>query len=373
MIVRDEAATLEGCLRSLVGLADEVVVVDTGSADGTPELAARLGARVFAFPWGGDFAAARNEALRHVRGRFVLYVDADERVVSFPRGAPRDALLADASVVAYTVRFRPRSGFTRYREHRIFRHDPRIRFRGVIHETMLPDVQRVARADRLRIAPSTVAIDHLGYDGDQLRKRLRDVPLLRARLAATPEHVYSWNHLGHALEDLGDRAGARDAWQRGVEAVRRKPAPGPPDSLPYVALVQRDLADGGNPAALLEEALRRFPGNHLVTWVRARTLMARGRFAEARPLLAGLAAIDPEAVEDPIAYDARIFGRWAVAALALCCFRLGAYAASARHYARAEALAPDDPGFRARRLLAEARAAASGEAAAAPADRSPAG
>ena len=59
MIVRDEAVTLEGCLRSLVGLADEVVVVDTGSADGTPELAARLGARVFAFPWGGDFAAAQ--------------------------------------------------------------------------------------------------------------------------------------------------------------------------------------------------------------------------------------------------------------------------------------------------------------------------
>src|ERR1700675_1152507 len=98
LIVRDEAVMLGDCLRSLCGFADEVVVVDTGSTDGTRELAAGLGARVVTFPWRGDFAAARNEALRHARGRWILYVDADERVAPVAV-AEREALLTDDSVV----------------------------------------------------------------------------------------------------------------------------------------------------------------------------------------------------------------------------------------------------------------------------------
>ena len=357
MIVRDEAAMLGDCLRSLGGLVDEVVVVDTGSTDGTPELAAGLGARVVSLPWRGDFAAARNEALAHARGRWILYVDADERVGPVAP-AERDRLLADDAVVAYTVRFRPRTGFTRYREHRIFRNDPRIRFRGVIHESMVPDIRTVAASDGLRVAPSAVAIDHLGYDGDQRRKRLRDVPLLRARLAEDPGHGYSWQHLGHALEDLGDHDGARKAWLGGIEAARRRSAAFAPDCLSYAALIHRDLGRGADVTPLLDEAIARFPGNHLVRWIEARVLLRRGRAAEALPIFAALTEVDTEALveDDPLAYDARIFGVWAIAGLALACFRLGRYEESARHYARAEALEPGDPGHAVRRRLAEARA-----------------
>jgi tetratricopeptide (TPR) repeat protein len=360
MIVRDEAAMLGGCLASLRDLVDEIVVVDTGSTDGTPELAARLGARVVAVPWSGDFAAARNEALRRARGRWILYVDADERVGPVPP-AERRALLADDSAVAYTVRFRPRTGFTRYREYRIFRNDPRIRFHGVIHETMLPDLLAVAARERRRILPSAVRIDHLGYDGDQRRKRLRDVPLLHARLAATPDHVYSWNHLAHALEDLGDAEGARAAWLRAIDAARQKPEPVPADGLAYAALIQREMARGGDVTALVDEATARYQHNHLVRWVRGLALTRQGRFAEALPIFAALAAVDPETLEDDrLAYDVRIFGVWAAAGLALCCFRLGRFQESARHYARAEALAPHDPAHRVRRRLAEARTLAAG-------------
>ena len=356
MIVRDEAARLGGCLRSLCGLADEVVVVDTGSTDGTPELAAGLGACVIAFPWRDDFAAARNEALAHARGRWILYVDADERVAPV-QASERDALLADDSVVAYTVRFRPRTGFTRYREYRVFRNDPRIRFRGVIHETMLPDLMTVAAADGLRIAASPIAIDHFGYDGDQRRKRLRDIPLLHARLADDPGHGYSWQHLGHALEDLGDADAARRAWLQGIEASRRKPELCPSDLHSYVSVIQRDLARGLDVTQLLDEVIERFGENHLLRWIRGRSLMHRGCFAEALPIFAALAEVDAETlVEDTFAYDARIFGVWAVASRACCCFRLGRYEESARHYARAEALASEDPGHAVRRRLAEARA-----------------
>jgi len=64
LIVRNEEQSLGRCLDSVQGLGDEIVVVDTGSTDGTREVSAGRGARVFDFPWCDDFAAARNETLR---------------------------------------------------------------------------------------------------------------------------------------------------------------------------------------------------------------------------------------------------------------------------------------------------------------------
>ena len=66
LIVRNEEQSLGRCLDSVQGLGDEIVVVDTGSTDGTRVVAAGRGARVFDFPWCDDFAAARNETLRSI-------------------------------------------------------------------------------------------------------------------------------------------------------------------------------------------------------------------------------------------------------------------------------------------------------------------
>ncbi|MBM3334149.1 glycosyltransferase family 2 protein, partial [Candidatus Sumerlaeota bacterium] len=83
MIARDEADRIADCLRSVQGLVDEIVVVDTGSSDPTPAIARDLGARVIAMPWGDDFAAARNCSLEHATGEWILVLDADEKL--YPR------------------------------------------------------------------------------------------------------------------------------------------------------------------------------------------------------------------------------------------------------------------------------------------------
>jgi glycosyltransferase involved in cell wall biosynthesis len=358
LIVRDEEAVLADCLQSIRDVVDEIIVVDTGSVDESRRIARAFGARLIDRPWRDDFAAARNEALDAASGHFILYIDADERLLPTSRGAV-EQLLADPSAVCHTVLLRPQRGYTRYREHRIFRNDARIRFRGVIHETMLPGIEDVAARDGLRIVPSPLAIEHVGYEGDQRGKHRRNLPLLKARLAEDPRHVFSWHHLGRALLALGDPERAVRAWRAGIEVVRSRSESSPPDSLLYGSLLRHEMdAGGGGTPGLLEEGLARFPGNHLLAWLHGRRLVAEWRFEEAIGVFERLAAIDGETfVDDAVAYDARIFGAWALDALGLCCFRLGRFAESARHYAGAEAAAPDRVEYRTKRRLAEARGA----------------
>src|SRR5260370_10160931 len=92
MTVRNEEASLAACLSSVADLVDEIVVVDTGSTDGTKEMAARFGARVFDFSWCDDFAAAPNESVSHARGNWILWLDGDEHFDETNRLKPRGLL-----------------------------------------------------------------------------------------------------------------------------------------------------------------------------------------------------------------------------------------------------------------------------------------
>ena len=80
LIARNEEEMLPGCLASVRGVVDEVVVVDTGSTDRTRQVAAEAGALVLDRPWDDDFAAPRNLALSRATAGWVLALDADERL-----------------------------------------------------------------------------------------------------------------------------------------------------------------------------------------------------------------------------------------------------------------------------------------------------
>lgn len=78
MIVKNEEAVLARCLDSLHGIADEIVIVDTGSADRTKEIAARYTDKIYDFAWVDDFSAARNFAFSKCTMEYVYSADADE-------------------------------------------------------------------------------------------------------------------------------------------------------------------------------------------------------------------------------------------------------------------------------------------------------
>lgn len=78
----NEAKNIRGVIRSAKLVADQVLIVDSGSSDETVALAEKLGAQVIYRAWDQDFAAQRNFALTGVSCDWVLYLDADERLTA---------------------------------------------------------------------------------------------------------------------------------------------------------------------------------------------------------------------------------------------------------------------------------------------------
>ena len=90
---KNEAANLASCLAS-VAWCDDIVVVDSGSTDGTPDIARAAGARVVDFKWDGKFPKKKNWALANIpwKNDWVFIIDADERVTPVLEAAMRAAL-----------------------------------------------------------------------------------------------------------------------------------------------------------------------------------------------------------------------------------------------------------------------------------------
>ena len=102
MIVRNEERFLPDCLASVKGIVDEIVIVDTGSTDATYTIATNAGCMITPMEWSGDFSLARNESLSRCSGEWILYLDADERLV----GGQADLLkrlLRDQDIAAYSM------------------------------------------------------------------------------------------------------------------------------------------------------------------------------------------------------------------------------------------------------------------------------
>lgn len=109
VICRDEADRIGDCLESLA-FCDEIVVVDSGSTDGTLEIARKSATRVVSNPWPG-YVAQKNFALDQCAGDWILCLDADERVSPALRAAIERALASESSVAGFDTGDRQVAGF----------------------------------------------------------------------------------------------------------------------------------------------------------------------------------------------------------------------------------------------------------------------
>lgn len=143
MIVKDEAEILSRCLDSLDGIADEIIIADTGSRDKTKQVAAEYTDKIFDFPWDGDFAAARNFVFSKASMDFIYSADADEVLDAENRGRflrLKQTLSPGIDVVqmkyANQLRYNTTYNFdTEYRP-KLFRRLRTFRWAGPVHETV---------------------------------------------------------------------------------------------------------------------------------------------------------------------------------------------------------------------------------------------
>ncbi len=183
MIVRDEESNLPRCLASAAGAFDQIVVIDTGSTDRTPEIARECGAEVHHFAWEDDFAAARNASLRHAECRWVMWLDADDTLPPESREKLRN-LAADRSrmpgaLLISARMLREDSLASDTRQLRIFPNHPGVCFSGVIHEQVGPSLQRLGFPV---VDASDILVEHHGYVAAHAArsKAERNLPLLIA-------------------------------------------------------------------------------------------------------------------------------------------------------------------------------------------------
>lgn len=144
MIVKNEEEALPRCLDSVRDLVEEIVIVDTGSSDGTKEAARRFTSRVYDFPWQDDFAAARNFAFDQGRMEYLMWLDADDVLEPEDRArfrAEKAALAPSVDVVMmpYHTGFDETGApaFT-YERERLIRRGAGLRWAGAVHEAVPP-------------------------------------------------------------------------------------------------------------------------------------------------------------------------------------------------------------------------------------------
>lgn len=142
MIVRDEEETLGRCLQSVAGVADEIVIADTGSVDRTKEIASRFTQHVLDFHWVDDFAAARNFSFGHATGDYILWLDADDVLLPEDRAkllALKQTLdpSVDAVVMGYHTAFDASGNpIASTRRMRMVKRTTGFTWAGVVHEDL---------------------------------------------------------------------------------------------------------------------------------------------------------------------------------------------------------------------------------------------
>ncbi|MEK5029241.1 tetratricopeptide repeat-containing glycosyltransferase family 2 protein [Paenibacillus sp. FSL M7-1046] len=140
MIVRNEENSLPRCLSSVGAIADEIIIVDTGSTDNTKEIALSYGAVIYDFTWIDDFSAARNFAFSKATKEYIFWLDADDYLKDVDHARFRELKHSlpdgvDSVNMQYNLAFDKEGRVvTSLRRNRLVRRSCNFKWIGPVHE-----------------------------------------------------------------------------------------------------------------------------------------------------------------------------------------------------------------------------------------------
>ncbi|MCM3626973.1 glycosyltransferase family 2 protein [Paenibacillus glycanilyticus] len=193
LIVRNEEDVLARCLDSVKGIADEIIVVDTGSVDGTKEIISSYTSKVYDFEWIDDFAAARNYAFGKATCEYILWLDADDIFLEEDQVKLLElkaSLSADVDTVSMFYHLSKDENGTvtnRLRRNRLVKRAREFRWIGAVHEYL--EVYGKALA-------SDIAVTHASTRHDSDRNlRIYEQRLARGEELSPRDLYYYANEL----------------------------------------------------------------------------------------------------------------------------------------------------------------------------------
>ncbi len=225
LIVKNEERFLAQCLRSVKGVAHQIVVVDTGSTDRTVEIAKEHGAEVYHFAWNDNFSDARNFALEHARGDWVLSLDADEELMATSvEQLWRD--LAAPNAIGYRIPLKNHidtaDGVTYVP--RLFRNAPGLYFIGRVHEQIYTTVIVRQNHWQMEAPMGTTTLMHYGYDPEvkkEKNKVKRNLDLLERAVIEMPDEPALLMNFGLDLVNDGHLERGLEQYRKAVALIEK--------------------------------------------------------------------------------------------------------------------------------------------------------
>ena len=298
MIAKNEEMSIEKALDCVKNVAFERIVVDTGSADRTIEVAERNGAKVYRFQWINDFSAAKNFAIEQATGNWIVALDADEyfsyedadklknfleQIESEP-GKWENCLAISVMLVNIDDNGRP---MTKSSIVRAFRNKPSIRYKGRIHEQLSIDVSNIQHID-------DITLIHTGYAESVHRetgKAKRNVGLLREELKKDPNNLNLKAYLANSLSISGDEKDSLEAEELITEIIRNGSSKSVNNILKikmYIYMINRLLSNKEKQHEcedMCRKALSDFPDSIDFEYFLANALSSKGEHVKAWELL----------------------------------------------------------------------------------------
>ncbi len=215
MIVKNEAQNVRDAIESFQPIADEIIVNDTGSTDGTQDILNELKVTWFQTQWENDFSLARNQSVERANASWVLWMDADDRLPSEQienflrlKTAPLDRVFGFQ--VINTQAGQPWG--SRFMQIRMFPNHPKIRFERPIHEQIIFSAAKLG----LHVFYTETTLYHTGYESEEKKKQkaMRNLSLAEQQKdLQTEDPVF--------CSSLGDSYFILEEWQKGILAFKQ--------------------------------------------------------------------------------------------------------------------------------------------------------
>lgn len=203
MIVKNEENCLERCLKSLDGIADELIIVDTGSTDTTKDIALKYTDKVYDFEWTGSFSDARNFSFSKASCDYIYCADADEEIDEENRQKfliLKKSLLPEIEIVQmyYCNQLKNNTiyNFDKELRPKLYKRIRTFNWFEPIHEQVNlnpivydSDIEIIHRPASVHAGRDLARLEKMVADGETISKRLRDIYVKELYIAGAEENL----------------------------------------------------------------------------------------------------------------------------------------------------------------------------------------